>query len=128
MLHQSPIPPLRSVSVHLSVTGKGPVTNQERENQNDYVEEDDDCEERNKAKDETEEQKAEESKNEGQEKEQEQGEKEEEEEIKKHKTERQESNLASETQSSPLLCLNVLSGADPELGPQLLEAAASGKI
>nr|XP_040140779.1 dynein heavy chain domain-containing protein 1 isoform X1 [Ictidomys tridecemlineatus]XP_040140780.1 dynein heavy chain domain-containing protein 1 isoform X1 [Ictidomys tridecemlineatus] len=104
--------------------GKSLMTSQERENKNEDVEEDNDCDERNKAKEQTEEQKAEESKNEEQEKEQEQGEKEEEE--KKNKAEKHESSLASETQSSPRLCFNVLSGANPELGPQLLEAAASG--
>uniref|UniRef100_A0A671E126 Dynein heavy chain domain-containing protein 1 n=1 Tax=Rhinolophus ferrumequinum TaxID=59479 RepID=A0A671E126_RHIFE len=75
-------------------------------------EEDDDSEECDKAKDETQEQKAEEEKQ-GQE-------------NKEEETGRQESSPASQIQSPPLPYLSVLSGADPDLGPQLLKAAAGG--
>ena len=84
-------------------------------------EEDDESEESNEAKDQTKEQKAEERKNE-QEKEQEENEEKEEE-----KTESQGSKPACETQLPSLPYLSVLSGADPELGSQLQEAAASGE-
>ncbi|KAI5211765.1 Dynein Heavy Chain Domain-Containing Protein 1 [Manis pentadactyla] len=94
--------------------------NQEKECTEDTEEEEDDCDKRDKAKDKTPEQKTEERANEEEEKEEGQ-EKEEEEE-----TEGQESRPASETQHPPLPYLTVLSGTDPELGPQLQEAAARG--
>lgn len=72
-------------------------------------EEDDSREECDEAKDKTKEQKTEDRENEEEE------------------TEREGSRPASETGSLPLPHLRVLSGADPELGPQLQEAAASGE-
>ncbi|XP_029421420.1 dynein heavy chain domain-containing protein 1 isoform X6 [Nannospalax galili] len=96
---------------------KGHETNQDIENaEEDELEDDDDGGNRegNEARDQT----KEENKNAG--KEQEEQEKE------KEKNETGSPNPASEPQGPPLLCLTVLSGADPELGPQLLKAAASG--
>ncbi|XP_035578888.1 dynein heavy chain domain-containing protein 1 [Zalophus californianus] len=98
---------------------KGFVRNQEDE------EEDDSSEECEKAKDKTKEQKTEDRESE----EEEEGGKEEEqehEEEEEEETERQASRPASETGPLPPPCLRVLSGADPELGPRLREAAASG--
>lgn len=85
-------------------------------------EEDDSGEECAKAKDKTKEQKTEDRENE-----EEEGEKEEQEHEEEEETEREGSRPASETGSLPLPHLRVLSGADPELGPQLQEAAASGE-
>ncbi|KAF3830030.1 hypothetical protein GH733_001455, partial [Mirounga leonina] len=96
---------------------KGFVRNQEEE------EEDDSREECDKAKDKTKERKTEDRENE-----EEEGEKEEEQEHEEEdETERQRSRPASDTGSLPLPYLRVLSGTDPELGPQLWEAAASGE-
>lgn len=50
-----------------------------------------------------------------------------EQENKEDETESQESRPASETQSPSFADFRVLSGSDPDLGPQLLEAAAKGK-
>ncbi|XP_021781854.2 dynein heavy chain domain-containing protein 1 isoform X10 [Papio anubis] len=99
--------------------GKGLMRNQNTESKMDMKEEDDDSEDSNEAKDQTKEQKAEERKNE-QEKEQEENEE------KEEKTESQGSKPAYETQLPSLPYLSVLSGADPELGSQLQEAAACG--
>lgn len=96
------------------------MRNQNTENKMDMKEEDDDSEDSNEAKDQTKEQKAEERKNE-QEKEQEENEE------KEEKTESQGSKPAYETQLPSLPYLSVLSGADPELGSQLQEAAACGE-
>nr|XP_035121541.2 dynein heavy chain domain-containing protein 1 isoform X15 [Callithrix jacchus] len=100
--------------------GKGLLRNQNRESKTDMKKKADDSEESNEAKDQTKEQKAEERKNE-QEKEPEEKEEKEEE-----KTESQGSKPASATQLPSLPYLSVLSGADPELGSQLQEAAAHG--
>ncbi|KAK2100806.1 Dynein heavy chain domain-containing protein 1 [Saguinus oedipus] len=100
--------------------GKGLLRNQNTESKTDMKEKADDSEENNEAKDQTKEQKAEERKNE-QEKEPEEKEEKEEEE-----TESQGSKPASATQLPSLPYLSVLSGADPELGSQLREAAAHG--
>uniref|UniRef100_H0VLU3 Dynein heavy chain domain 1 n=1 Tax=Cavia porcellus TaxID=10141 RepID=H0VLU3_CAVPO len=81
--------------------------------------------ERNEAEEQTPEQKAEEQEN--QEEEEQEGEEEEEKEMKENELESQESKVALEAQSSPLLCLTVLSGTDPKLGAQLCEAAANGQ-
>lgn len=54
-------------------------------------------------------------------------EKQEEQENKEDEAESQQSRPASETQSPPFPYLSVLSGSDPDLGPQLLAAAAKGK-
>ncbi|XP_008579798.1 PREDICTED: dynein heavy chain domain-containing protein 1-like [Galeopterus variegatus] len=109
--------------------GKSLVGNQKRESKEEnLVEEDGDCEDNNEAKGQTKEQKAEERENE-EEKEQEQEEKEDEEEEEKEEekeTESRGSKSASEIQSPPLAYLSVLSGADPELGAQLREAATGG--
>lgn len=114
MLPRSLILPLSRAPLHLSAIGKGFRRNQEKEcTEEDTEEEDGDSEECDKAKEKTKEQKAEEEKQE--------------QEKKKDETERQESSPASEIQSPPLPYLSVLSGADPGLGPQLLEAAAEGK-
>uniref|UniRef100_H0XJH8 Dynein heavy chain domain-containing protein 1 n=1 Tax=Otolemur garnettii TaxID=30611 RepID=H0XJH8_OTOGA len=78
-------------------------------------------EEESECSDETEEEEAEERENEEEKEEEEEEEKEEKEEM-----ESQETKSSSETQTSSLPCLRVLSGADPELGPQLQEAAAVG--
>ncbi|XP_011891860.1 PREDICTED: dynein heavy chain domain-containing protein 1 isoform X13 [Cercocebus atys] len=99
--------------------GKGLMRNQNTESKMDMKEEDDDSEDSNEAEDQTKEQKAEERKNE-QEKEQEENEE------KEEKTESQGSKPAYETQLPSLPYLSVLSGADPELGSQLQEAAACG--
>ncbi|XP_075827899.1 dynein heavy chain domain-containing protein 1 isoform X4 [Microtus pennsylvanicus] len=101
------------------------MTNQdsedETEDKGDNKEEDEEKEEdRNKANGQTKEQKTEENKSEeGKEKEEQEAEKE------KNEIESLNSSTPSETQSPPP-CLTVLSGADPELGPQLLEAASNG--
>lgn len=50
-----------------------------------------------------------------------------EQENKEDETESQELRPASETQSPSFPSLSVFSGSDPDLGPQLLEAAAKGK-
>nr|XP_045002071.1 dynein heavy chain domain-containing protein 1 [Jaculus jaculus] len=115
-----PCPPLRSTPVPFSVPVKG-LTHQDRKNKvEENVHNDNDAsEEGNKDKDRTNVPKEEEQKNE------ENKQEEKEEQVKK--TESQRSNLA-ETRSSPHLCLRVLSGTDPELGPQLREAAASGLL
>ncbi|KAK2494784.1 hypothetical protein MC885_021698, partial [Smutsia gigantea] len=94
--------------------------NQEKECTEDTKEEDDDCDRSDKAKDKAPEQKTEERAKEEEEKEEGR------EQEKEEETEGQESQPASETQSPPLLYLTVLSGTDPELGPQLQEAAARG--
>ncbi|XP_054436597.1 dynein heavy chain domain-containing protein 1 [Pteronotus mesoamericanus] len=103
--------------------GKGPRRNQGKErNEKDVEEEDNDSDENDKAKDKTKEQKAEErgkEREEGKEQKQEQ-------ENKEGETERQESRPDSETQSPPVPYLSVFSGSNPDLGPQLLEAAAGG--
>lgn len=121
-------PSLSRAPLHLSTTGKGFRINEEKA----CEEEDDDSEESDKAKDETKEQKAEEGGQEEEKEVEEEEEQQEEEEKQEQKnkedeTERQESRPAPETQSPPLPHLRVLSGADPDLGPQLREAAASGK-
>nr|XP_021530783.1 dynein heavy chain domain-containing protein 1 isoform X2 [Aotus nancymaae] len=100
--------------------GKGLMRNQNKESKTDMKEKADDSEESNEAKDQTKEQESEERKNE-QEKEPEEKEEKEEE-----KTESQGSKPASATQLPSLPYLSVLSGADPELGSQLQEAAARG--
>uniref|UniRef100_A0A8C7A6A2 Dynein heavy chain domain 1 n=1 Tax=Neovison vison TaxID=452646 RepID=A0A8C7A6A2_NEOVI len=97
---------------------KGFVRNQEEEEATE--EEDDSSEGCDKAKNKTKEQKTQDRENE------EEREQEEEQEQEEGETERQESRPASETGSLPLPNLHVLSGADPELGPQLREAAANG--
>ncbi|CAO2582639.1 Dynein heavy chain domain-containing protein 1 [Lemmus lemmus] len=85
-------------------------------------ERDDDKEDRNKANGQTKKQKTEKNKSEeGKEKEEQEAEKE------KNEIESSNSSTPSEPQSPPP-CLIVLSGADPELGPQLLEAAANGLL
>uniref|UniRef100_G1TCQ8 Dynein heavy chain domain-containing protein 1 n=1 Tax=Oryctolagus cuniculus TaxID=9986 RepID=G1TCQ8_RABIT len=89
-------------------------------NNEDLEEEDGNNRERNETEEQPKEQKAEERKTEKK-KEQDKKEKEEE----KNEAESQGPKLASETPSPPLY-LSVLSGADPGLGPQLCEAAASG--
>uniref|UniRef100_A0A2K6G9F5 Dynein heavy chain domain 1 n=1 Tax=Propithecus coquereli TaxID=379532 RepID=A0A2K6G9F5_PROCO len=126
----SPLPLTENRCVVPAGRGKGLMRNQNRKSkEEDTKEEDDDSEESHEAKDQTKEQKAEERENKEEEnkKEQEQEEKKEQEEKEKEKeTESQRSKPASETQSPPLPCLRVLSGADPELGPQLWEAAAGG--
>ncbi|XP_048217210.1 dynein heavy chain domain-containing protein 1 [Perognathus longimembris pacificus] len=83
--------------------------------------EDDDSEEESEAEEQAKEQKEEES--EKQEK------KEQEEKVKEKETEpqRQGSRVASVAESLPPVHLSVLSGADPELGLQLREAAANGQ-
>ncbi|XP_070482220.1 dynein heavy chain domain-containing protein 1 isoform X1 [Equus przewalskii] len=102
--------------------GKGFMRNREKEcKQEDTEEDDDDSEETAKIEEKTNEQKGEERKNE-----EKQEEKEEEQEEKEEEMDRQESSPASEAQPSSLPYLSVLSGADPELGPQLCQAAASG--
>ncbi|KAM7329095.1 hypothetical protein ACRRTK_010708 [Alexandromys fortis] len=99
------------------------VTNQDSEDETEDEgddEEDEEEEDRNKANGQTKEQKTEENKSEeGKEKEEQEAEKE------KNEIESLNSSTPSETQSPPP-CLTVLSGADPELGPQLLEAASNG--
>lgn len=96
------------------------MTNKDSEDETED-EGDDDEEDRNKANGQTKEQKTEENKSEeGKEKEEQEAEKE------KNETESLNSSTSSETQSPPP-CLTVLLGADPELGPQLLEAAANGE-
>lgn len=124
--------PLSRAPLHLSATGKGCRINQEKACDGNMEEEDDDSEASDKAKDETKEQKAEErgqeeEKEEEEEEEQQQEEEKQEQKKKGAETERQESRPAPETQPPPLLRLSVLSGADPDLGPQLRVAAASGK-
>lgn len=124
MLPRSLIPPLSRTPLHLSATGKGfnpSQGNQEKEYTEDTEEEDDDCDKRDKAKDKTPEQKTEKRAHEEEEKEEGQEQEEEEE------TESQESWPASETQHPPFPYLTVFSGTDPELGPQLQEAAARGE-
>lgn len=111
--------PLRGAPLHLSTTEKGFVRNQEEEEATE--EEDDSSEGCDKAKNKTKEQKTQDRENE------EEREQEEEQEQEEGETERQESRPASETGSLPLPNLHVLSGADPELGPQLREAAANGE-
>uniref|UniRef100_A0A8C8VX39 Dynein heavy chain domain-containing protein 1 n=1 Tax=Peromyscus maniculatus bairdii TaxID=230844 RepID=A0A8C8VX39_PERMB len=94
------------------------VTNQDSEDETEDEGDDDDDEDRNEANNQTKEQKTEENKSEEKEKEEQETEKE------KSETESSNSSPSSETQSPPLL--TVLSSADPELGPQLLQAAANG--
>ncbi|XP_045413332.1 dynein heavy chain domain-containing protein 1 isoform X11 [Lemur catta] len=107
--------------------GKGLTRNQNRESkEEDGKEEEDDSEESHKAKDQTKEQKAEERENKEEENVQKQEQEEKKEREEKEETESQGSKPASETQSPPLPCLSVLSGADLELGPQLWRAAARG--
>jgi hypothetical protein len=106
--------------------GKGLTRNQNGDDKEwEDMEEDDDSEEESKDKDQTKEQKADKRENEKEKKQEEK--KKEEKEVKENETESQGSNVASGTRSLPPLCLSVLSGADPELGPQLQEAAASGE-
>lgn len=115
------IPPLRIAPLHLSA-GTGYRKNEEKEEE-DSEEEDNDSEESDEAKDKINEQKAEEKgKEEEEEKEENQ-----EQEKKEDETERQKSRPASETQSLSIPYLSVFSGSNPDLGPQLLEAAARGK-
>ncbi|XP_039074792.1 LOW QUALITY PROTEIN: dynein heavy chain domain-containing protein 1 [Hyaena hyaena] len=95
--------------------GMGFVRNQEKEEA--MEEEDDESEESDMTKGKTKEQKTEENEKEGNRQEHEEEE---------EKTERLRSRPASETGALPLPSLRVLSGTDPELGPQLQEAAASG--
>ncbi|CAH6792870.1 dynein heavy chain domain-containing protein 1 [Phodopus roborovskii] len=97
------------------------VTNQDSEDETeDEGDNDNDEEDRNEANNQTKEQKIDENKSEEM-KEQEEKETEKE----KNESESSSSSTSSETLSPPL-CLTVLSGADLELGPQLLEAAANG--
>lgn len=110
--------------MYLSIPAKYHVTNQDSEDETEDEgddEEDEEEEDRNKANGQTKEQKTEENKSEeGKEKEEQEAEKE------KNEIESLNSSIPSETQSPPP-CLTVLSGADPELGPQLLEAASNGE-
>lgn len=120
MLPRSLVPPLSRAPLHLSATGNGFGRNQEEECEEEDIEEEDDeseeCDE-----DKTKEQKAEErGKEEEEAKKQEQ-------ENKEDEAERQASRPASETQSPPAPYISVLSGADPDLGPRLRDAAAGGK-
>ncbi|KAL1774423.1 dynein heavy chain domain-containing protein 1 isoform X1 [Sigmodon hispidus] len=99
------------------------VTNQGSEDSEDEGDDDDDNgdddEDRNKANSQTKDQKTEEHKSEEKETEEQEAERE------KSEMESSCSSPSSETQS-PVPCLTVLSGTDPELGSQLLEAAANG--
>ncbi|XP_053518807.1 dynein heavy chain domain-containing protein 1 [Artibeus jamaicensis] len=119
--------PLEDTRCMAAVPTKGKGTdyrkNEEKEyKEEDSEEEDNDSEESDEAKDKTKEQKAEErGKKEEEEKEEKQ-----EQEKKEDETERQKSRPASETQSLPIPYLSVFSGSNPDLGPQLLEAAARG--
>ncbi|XP_013367438.1 PREDICTED: dynein heavy chain domain-containing protein 1 isoform X4 [Chinchilla lanigera] len=111
--------------------GNGLMGNPNRENKEEPMGGGDDNGERNEAKEQAQAQKAKEQENE-EEKEEHKGEEEKEEEEKEeeekeHEAESQGSKPACETPSPPLLCLSVLSGTDPKLGPRLREAAASGQ-
>lgn len=117
--------PLTSAPVSLSVPGQGLMGNANKENKQEPTGGKDASIERNEAEEQTPEQKAEEQEN--QEEEEQEGEEEEEKEMKENELESQESKVALEAQSSPLLCLTVLSGTDPKLGAQLCEAAANGE-
>lgn len=112
------MPPLRRAPLCLSAPDSGLMAKQDQQNeQEDTEEEYGNIEAEEKPK----ELKAEENKIEKKEQDRrETGEEESE-------TESQGSKLASKTRSPPMLYLSVLSGADPELGPQLCQAAASGK-
>nr|XP_012641979.1 dynein heavy chain domain-containing protein 1 isoform X4 [Microcebus murinus] len=124
----NPLPLEENTGMVPSGRGKRLVRNQNKESkEEDRKEEDDDSEDSQEAKHQTKEKKREERENKEEEYVQEQEEEKEEKEKEKEKeTESQETQPASETQSPPLPYLSVLSGADPELGPQLLGAAAGG--
>ncbi|KAM9658950.1 dynein heavy chain domain-containing protein 1 [Trichechus inunguis] len=127
-----PLPPEENsslVSAPTKCRENGLTSKQERECEEGTGAEDDSSEDSNETEDKTEEQKAEEKENEEEKEEKKEEEKEkkgEEKEKKKEEKENKASTPASETQSPPLPQLTVLSGADPELGRQLQEAAANG--
>ncbi|XP_037695568.1 dynein heavy chain domain-containing protein 1 [Choloepus didactylus] len=108
--------------------GNGLMKKQEGEgNEVDTEEKDDENEKNDEAGDEIKEQKAEEKENKKEKKMEEIKQKQEEkQQAEKENKREKESKPASQTQPPPLPHLCVLSGSDPELGPQLQEAAASG--
>ncbi|XP_023557836.1 dynein heavy chain domain-containing protein 1-like [Octodon degus] len=110
-----------------SAKGKGPTWDPDRETQQEASGEDDDNEESCEAEEQLQAQKAKEWGKEEEEEKEHVGEEEEEEEKNEHEPGSQGFKLALETQCPPPLCLSVLSGTDPNLGPRLWEAAASGQ-
>eukprot|EP00072_Mus_musculus_P038285 XP_006508453.1 PREDICTED: dynein heavy chain domain-containing protein 1 isoform X6 [Mus musculus] len=120
----NPLPPKQNRSLEPSPKEskeKFHVTKQDSGDNTEDELEDENNEEEDEANEQRKEQKAEENKIQG-ENEQEVQETEKENEPESSGS---HSSLPSETQSLPS-CLTVLSGTDPELGPQLLEAAANG--
>ena len=115
-LPRSLSPSLRRAPLHLSATGKGFRRNQGKESkEKDAEDEGDESDECYKTKEQTAEERGIEEKN-----------KEEEAQQEREETEQEEgAGTESQSPSPPELC--VFSGADPELGPQLQEAAAGGE-
>ncbi|KAM6158477.1 LOW QUALITY PROTEIN: dynein heavy chain domain-containing protein 1 [Rhynchocyon petersi] len=124
--------PLEENSSLVSVPAKSRehdlTSNQERVCKEDLGEEDDDSEDSGEIEDQMEEQETERGESEEKERKREKEEKPEEEpeENKQMEAENKKSTLVFNCQAPPLPHLRVLSGGDPELGPKLQEAAASG--
>ncbi|XP_076795999.1 dynein heavy chain domain-containing protein 1 isoform X2 [Arvicanthis niloticus] len=124
----NPLPPKQNKSLETFPTesgGKYPVTNQDSENETEDELEDENNEDEDEANEQRKEQKTEESKSEEENKQEERETEKENEPKSSGSGSGSGSSPPSETQSPPS-CLTVLSGTDPELGPQLLEAAANG--
>ncbi|XP_076969931.1 dynein heavy chain domain-containing protein 1 isoform X8 [Tamandua tetradactyla] len=112
------------VSAPSEVRGNGLMRKQDVEgNEEDREEDYDENEKNDEVEDKIREQKEKENKKE---KKKEELKQEENEQAEKENKRENEYKLASQTQPLPLPYLHVLSGADPELGPKLREAAASG--
>lgn len=122
-LLRNPVP-LRNTLLHFSTPAKYHVTNQDSEDETEDELESENNEDEDEVNEQREEQKTEENKSE------EENRQEEQETEKENEAESPSSGSSSsppsETQSLPSY-LTVLSGTDPELGSQLLEAAANGE-